>query len=66
MPRTCRLLNGKMLDILMAKEVIAINQDPLGVAGDRVWKVGPAEVRSVHFAWLAGPDCLLQRRLLKL
>lgn len=30
--------------ILLAKEVIAVNQDPLGVAGDLVWKEGPAEV----------------------
>ena len=43
--RTCRLLNNKMLDILKAAEVIAVNQDPLGVSGDRVWTVGPAEVR---------------------
>ena len=31
--------------ILLAKEVIAVNQDSLGVAGDLVWKEGPAEVR---------------------
>ena len=31
--------------ILLAKEVIAVNQDPLGVAGDLVWKEGPSEVR---------------------
>lgn len=31
--------------ILLAKEVIAVNQDPLGVAGDLVWKEGPAEAR---------------------
>jgi len=30
--------------ILLAKEVIAVNQDKLGVAGDLVWKEGPAEV----------------------
>ena len=35
----------KTLDILKASEVIAVNQDPLGVPGDRVWKLGPAEVR---------------------
>lgn len=31
--------------LLKSREVIAINQDPLGVAGDRVWKQGPYEVR---------------------
>lgn len=29
----------------MAAEVIAVNQDPLAIPGDRVWKLGPAEVR---------------------
>ncbi len=29
--------------ILMNKEVIAVDQDPLGRAGDRVWAVGPLE-----------------------
>ncbi len=33
------------LSLLTAPEVIAINQDPLGVAGELVWKQGPAEVR---------------------
>ena len=28
---------------MRAKEVIALNQDPLGVAGDLVWKQGPKE-----------------------
>lgn len=32
------------LSILKSREVIAINQDPLGVAGDLVWKQGPQEV----------------------
>ena len=39
------------MDTLTAVEVIAVNQDPLGVAGDLVWKQGPAEV--LHFALLA-------------
>ena len=30
----------------MAKEVIAVNQDPLGVAGDLIWKEGPNEART--------------------
>ena len=33
------------LTILLSKEVIAINQDSLGVPGDVVWKLGPLEVR---------------------
>jgi alpha-galactosidase len=41
---------SKMTDetksILMNKEVIAIDQDPLGKAGDRVWAVGQTEVWS--------------------
>ncbi|KAK9812150.1 hypothetical protein WJX73_000379 [Symbiochloris irregularis] len=39
-----KLLKPSELKILKAKEVIAINQDPLGVAGDLVWKQGPEEV----------------------
>lgn len=31
--------------ILLAREIIAINQDPLGIAGDLIWKQGPNEVR---------------------
>lgn len=34
-------------DILLAKEVIAVNQDPLGVAGDLIWKQGPSEVINI-------------------
>jgi alpha-galactosidase len=30
--------------ILMNKEVIAVDQDPMGVAGSRVWKDGDSEV----------------------
>jgi alpha-galactosidase len=32
------------LDILMAKEVIAVNQDPLGVPAEIVWKQGHNEI----------------------
>lgn len=32
------------LNILTAEEVIAVNQDPLGVAGDLVWQQGPVQV----------------------
>jgi len=30
--------------VLLNEELIAINQDPLGVAGDLIWKEGPNEV----------------------
>lgn len=36
--------------ILLAEEVIAINQDPLGVPGDLIWKQGPNEVWHVSFS----------------
>eukprot|EP00884_Botryococcus_braunii_P001120 jgi/Botrbrau1/11008/Bobra.101_1s0006.1 len=39
-----RRLKAETLDILLAQEVIEVNQDPLGVAGDLVWKQGPYEV----------------------
>ena len=40
----CRKLKKEELLLLKSREVIAINQDPLGIAGDRVWKQGPYEV----------------------
>lgn len=40
-----RALSRETLLLLKSREVIAINQDPLGVAGDQVWKQGPKEVR---------------------
>ena len=39
-----RRLSKAALNILTAEEVIAVNQDKLGVAGDLVWKRGPTEV----------------------
>ena len=39
-----RKLSKPALKILTASEVIAVNQDPLGVAGDLIWKEGPLEV----------------------
>eukprot|EP00877_Chromochloris_zofingiensis_P005638 jgi/Chrzof1/15075/Cz09g26090.t1 len=39
-----RLIMPSSLKILTSKEVIDINQDPLGVAGDLIWKQGPREV----------------------
>lgn len=47
--------------ILLAAEVLAVNQDPLGVAGDLVWKEGPAEVR----AQFAQSTCLCVDKSLK-
>ena len=41
-----RSISPQSLDILLAEELIAVNQDPLGVAGDLIWKQGPQEVRS--------------------
>ena len=35
------------LSILQAPEVIAVNQDPLGIPADLVWKEGPEEVRQL-------------------
>ena len=35
---------AEVLSILTNREVIAIDQDPLGVQGHRVWQVGPIEV----------------------
>ena len=42
--------------LLKSREVIAINQDPLGVAGDRVWKQGPHEVCCACFAARCEPQ----------
>ncbi|KAL4458747.1 hypothetical protein ABPG75_013612 [Micractinium tetrahymenae] len=39
-----RRMAASSLAILRSKEVIAINQDPLGVPGDLIWKSGPKEI----------------------
>lgn len=39
-----RAMDNVTLGLLTAPELIAFNQDPLGVAGELVWKQGPAEV----------------------
>ena len=57
-----RPISKEALTILLADEVIAVNQDDLGVAGDLIWKQGPLEVRQA--AGQAGvtvkqPACLL-------
>ena len=45
----CRNMTRVTLDILTSPEIIAINQDPLGIAGDLVWKQGPVEVAGLTF-----------------
>lgn len=39
-----RSIHPDSLAVLKAKEVIAVNQDPLGVAGDLVWMQGASRV----------------------
>lgn len=39
-----RSLSAPSLSVLTAEEVIAVNQDPLGVPGDLIWKQGALEV----------------------
>jgi len=45
-PGARRLMDNFTLGLLTAREVVAVNQDPLGVAGELVWKQGPAEARA--------------------
>ncbi|KAK9834859.1 hypothetical protein WJX81_004379 [Elliptochloris bilobata] len=54
-------LDKASLSILMAPEVIAVNQDPLGVAGDLVWKQGPMEVYAGPLAGSARAVVLFNR-----
>ncbi len=37
-------MQPEILSILTNREVIAIDQDPLGVEGHRVWQVGPIQI----------------------
>ena len=53
-----RNMKKEELTLLKSREVIAINQDPLGIAGDRVWKQGPYEVTC-----LQRPVCLQRQPL---
>lgn len=41
-----RQIQQQSLDVLRAAEVIAVNQDAMGVAGDLIWKQGPYEVHA--------------------
>jgi len=41
-----RKLDSGSYQILTANEVIAVDQDPLGVQGNRIWKQGDSEVWS--------------------
>lgn len=48
LPRpSLRSIHPDSLAILKAREVIAINQDELGVAGDLIWQQGASRVRLV-------------------
>ena len=40
-----RQITKDALGVLMSDELIAVNQDPLGVPGDLIWKQGSDEVR---------------------
>ena len=50
-----RQLDNSTPGILKSQGGIAINQDPLGIAGDLVWKQGPAEVYLINT-----PGCYMQ------
>ena len=62
-----RTISREALAILQARELLAVNQDGLGVAGDLLWKEGPLEVRALElmprglfrgpawFEWSLGP-----------
>ncbi|KAI7846119.1 hypothetical protein COHA_000380 [Chlorella ohadii] len=39
-----RKISPDSLAILKAQEVIAVNQDPLGVAGDLIWQIGQSRI----------------------
>ena len=45
----CRQITKDALGVLMSDELIAVNQDPLGIPGDLIWKQGSDEVS--HLAW---------------
>lgn len=51
-------------DIIAADEVIAINQDELGIAGDLVWKDGPSEVYATILSDGSRAVVLFNRRTL--
>lgn len=48
-----RALNDSSLDLLLKKEIVAINQDDLGVPGDLIWQQG---TRRIFAAPLAGGE----------
>lgn len=55
-------LDNDTLAILKAPEVIAVNQDALGIAGDLVWKQGPAEVRALSLSAALTPTAVRRCR----
>ncbi|CAL8470506.1 g10048 [Coccomyxa elongata] len=58
-----RKLKREELLLLKSREIIAVNQDPLGVAGDRVWKQGPYEVWAAPLAGGARAVVLFNRHV---
>lgn len=51
-PALPRRISPDSLAILKAQEVIAVNQDPLGVAGDLIWQIGQSRVSSQALAFV--------------
>ncbi len=50
MSNDLRTIRPEMKEILLNKAVIAINQDPLGIQGKRVYKVSTSQIAVVfHF-----------------
>lgn len=39
-----RQITKDALGVLMSEELVAVNQDPLGIPGDLIWKQGSDEV----------------------
>lgn len=59
-----RTLRPDSLGVLLAREVLAVHQDALGVAGDLVWKQGPKEVGWMHVCG-RGWGCLARGEILR-
>ncbi|EIE26102.1 glycoside hydrolase [Coccomyxa subellipsoidea C-169] len=56
-----RQITKTALDILKSDELIAVNQDPLGVAGDLIWKQGANEIWGAGLSGGARAVALLNR-----
>eukprot|EP00884_Botryococcus_braunii_P016364 jgi/Botrbrau1/3410/Bobra.0337s0043.4 len=57
-----RLMTKEQVAILTNREVIAINQDPLGVAGDLIWKEGADEIYAAPLVNGSRAVVMLNRR----